>query len=390
MTKSIKRALLFDINFSAYPLYKALRELNFEVHVVGNDESAPLAKLCRHYHNVDYSNRESINRLIQLVKPHYLIPGCTDVSYLSCLEFAQQLYFPGFDDIDTGIKLHGKHTAREMVQICGGLIPDQLDLVEHDDSGMMIIKPTDSFSGRGISIVSANDNVAIEEAKQKALSMSKTNQIIVERFVKGDLLSHSASIFKGRIITDVFVNEYCTQDPFSVDTSYVSVNVNSNIKKDLRRLVESMADRFHLVDGLVHTQFIFDGTECQILEMTRRCPGDLYAQLVTLSTGIDYAKTYISAFADSNYGTETYASDKTRYIVRHTVKSDSLGLLESIAFNSDLRIVSWIPLMKNNYYVKNKFERVGILFAEASSEGSLRELSSLCCAGEAVKLSWVQ
>ena len=49
-----------------------------------------------------------------------------------------------------------------------------------------------------------------------------------------------------------------------------------------------------LVDGLIHHQFIFDGKNYFLLETTRRNPGDLFGEQITLCDGKDYAKLLIS------------------------------------------------------------------------------------------------
>ena len=50
------------------------------------------------------------------------------------------------------------------------------------------------------------------------------------------------------------------------------------------------------MDGLIHTQFISDNNTFSLIEVTRRCPGDLYSKLIQMSTGINYSELYSMPF----------------------------------------------------------------------------------------------
>jgi hypothetical protein len=64
----------------------------------------------------------------------------------------------------------------------------------------------------------------------------------------------------------------------------------------LREYSERIAQDLHLVDGILHIQYIerADGTPV-IIEICRRPPGDLYIKFVKYATGIDYPKFIVQA-----------------------------------------------------------------------------------------------
>ena len=64
----------------------------------------------------------------------------------------------------------------------------------------------------------------------------------------------------------------------------------------LRDYSEHIAKELHLVDGILHIQYIekADGTPV-IIEICRRPPGDLYIKFVKYATGVDYPKFIIMA-----------------------------------------------------------------------------------------------
>jgi hypothetical protein len=64
----------------------------------------------------------------------------------------------------------------------------------------------------------------------------------------------------------------------------------------LREYSERIAQKLHLVDGILHIQYIerANGTPI-IIEICRRPPGDLYIKFVKYATGIDYPKFIVQA-----------------------------------------------------------------------------------------------
>src|SRR6185436_12605384 len=110
------------------------------------------------------------------------------------------------------------------------------------------------------------------------------------------LYSYSAFLEGGQVETAYVVREGSRYEPFAVDTSYVVANYSSAKLRQVRDAVEAIGRHLNLCDGLVHVQFIDDGDRIAILEVTRRCPGDLYSRLIEYSTGFPYAARYASYF----------------------------------------------------------------------------------------------
>jgi len=54
-----------------------------------------------------------------------------------------------------------------------------------------------------------------------------------------------------------------------------------------------IATECSLTDGLVHIQCIITEDGPHIIELCRRCPGDLYPDFVNISTGHDYASVVV-------------------------------------------------------------------------------------------------
>jgi biotin carboxylase len=237
----------------------------------------------------------------------------------------------------------------------------------------ILVKPSDSFSGKGIVKVSCLEELS--RGIELARSQSGTQSVVFEEFIDGSLYSHSAFLRNGSIAADFFVNEYCTVHPYQVNSSHVCVDLDPEVMAGMRRWLEAFASALHLADGLVHTQFISEGRGFGLVEVMRRCPGDLYAMLIEKSTGVDYAGMYASAFCNSAIPVERKAP-RRRFFSRHTVsvERDCTYFASGIA-GLDAE-VSFVPLKKTGEPLRAApMDRAGIYFIEHASSREMKAVT---------------
>jgi hypothetical protein len=125
---------------------------------------------------------------------------------------------------------------------------------------------------------------------------------------------------------------------------------------------------------LIHTQFIKNDNSIWLIEMTRRCPGDLYSQLVELSTGFPYAKNYVRPFL----GLLNEVGPSVLYeqpIMRHTVTVKHPQTFAYVRYKRRLQIERWVSLSQAGDSLQpSPSSRVGILFAKAKTWADLDEI----------------
>lgn len=367
------KVLLADTNFSSAPIYQELISMGHDVHVVGNNPSDYLAKVSPNYWNINYSDTNALKALVDKNEYDFLVPGCTDLSYRSCAA-VNHGRFPGFDNIDTCNFLFNKDQFRRLAKYLDLPSPMHLKTGEQTYPWPIIIKPVDSFSGKGITVVHQHDMHTFNKAITTASEISPTGEYVIETFVEGQLYSHSAFIKNGQIVQDFIVQEDSTANPFTVDTSRVTANIPTGILISLRYCTENIAQELKLADGLLHTQFICKGNDFWLIEITRRCPGDLYSQLIELTTGYPYTKSYIMPFLGIQVQdtSEELCCDP---IIRHTVTCSGTKYFSSIHFNRALHIETLIPLnLSGNQLSPNASNRIGILFCRGSDEKNFNDI----------------
>lgn len=366
----MSKVLLVDTNFSSGPIYQFLVQIGHQVTVVGGNPKDALAKCIDDYVNFDYTDINKTKGLIAERQIEYLVPGCNDRSYLVCAEINSDGRFPGIDPIETAEIINNKGKFRAFAARHDLPTPRVLAEQEIGTRWPVIVKPVDAFSGKGVTILHEQNKGELASALRYAREASRTGICIVEEYVEGQLYSHTAFIRGGEIIVDYIVEEHGTANPFVVDTSKVIYDFPPSMLAGVRNNIHLLASKLALKDGLVHTQFISNGEAYWLIEITRRCPGDLYSQLIELSTGLNYVENYTRPFVGQGFSFNL--APKPSWIMRHTLTQPFEYILGSISFNTALNIKKWVPTSQTGDRLRaSPYGRVAILFAEEETEQKL-------------------
>lgn len=317
----MKKVLLVGTSFSAAPIYFALKKRGLHVTACGSINTDPCHQYADSSIYIDYSNPVALYDVVKNAEFDYIIPSCNDYSYISASKVANQFGFPGYDTNETTAILHTKNYFRKKTSEFNLKSPRTIQNIKDlTDKSFFpcVIKPVDSFSGRGVTKINfiAELSTSIDIAKRE----SRTGEFLLEEFIEGSLHSHSAFISKGNILIDFFVDEFCTVYPYQVNCSNHPSNTSKSIQTRVRFEIQKMAKELRITDGLLHTQFISRDNDFWIIECMRRCPGDLYSSLIERSTGVDYIDLFITPFLGSEYAKVNKFHEY--YYGRHTISSD--------------------------------------------------------------------
>jgi biotin carboxylase len=379
------RTLLVDTNRAAYPIYQALCDLGHEVWVVGGRPTEPLAKLSPNYVQLDYSDANKLATLVAEKKFDYLVPGCTDLSYEVCAAINNGR-FPGIEPLEVNDAINIKSEFRKVAAQASLPVPRVLSKAEACDWKSIIVKPVDSFSGKGITVLHKPDPTRLDAALEEAGRTSKSGNALIEEFVEGQLYSHSSFIRNGEVVADFIVQEDCITNSFAVDTSRVVETFSLEMLSSLRDDVHRFSALMKLKDGLVHIQFIAKDNRYWIIEMNRRCPGDIYSLLVEFSTGYPYAASYVAPFIGQNIWATPPDAVRQR-IIRHTASSKDGESFWGFSFSEPVNIRLFVPMVTSGEQLGiGPSGRAGILFLRASSAAEEEMLYKKLLAGELYSL----
>ncbi len=372
-----KTALILDAGFASLPVQQAVKTAGFRTLVCSgkaHDAGMLTADItCEQ----NYADSEAVLKIAQQHKVAALLPGVTDVSYLSGCRVAHSLGLPGFDapDVSDTIFLKDKFRAWALSK---GLPVPQAAWTDEQARQLklpLLVKPVDAYSGNGITKVT--DWAMLDAAIETARNASPGKQYVVENFCEGALYSHSAFIRNGEIVCEFFVDEYCTVYPWQVNSSSLSQNLSPDMRDSVSECMQSIVSDLRLVDGLLHTQFIASEDQFWLIELTRRCPGDLYSRLIELSTGVNYAGWFVAPFLGKSSPAVPRRPVQTRNIARHTVSVNRAMRFTGFAFKSlPADLIEVIPLTRPGTLVQPApGDRAGLIFAEFRDDAALRQMT---------------
>ena len=374
------RVVLLDTNVAAAPIHQYLQGAGFDVHVVGRNPADHLAKAAANYVELDYSDVAATEALLDRLDAKFLVPGCNDLSYAICAAISARRAFPGIDPVAVVDTLGNKQDFRRYAAANDIPAPRQIAEADAVAGRPVIVKPVDAYSGRGVTALLAPTTDDIAAALAVARRFSATGACLIEEFVQGQLYSHTAFLGADGIVADFIVEEHGSINPFTVDTSCVIPDFDPALLAGVRAAIETIARDLQLTSGLIHTQFIAEHGRFWIVEITRRCPGDLYSLLIELSTGFAYAENYARPFLGLPFRD---APRQPSAILRHTISLRAPQTFEALRFNRPLQIERFYPQsLAGDRVAEAPFARIGILFARTEPGAALADLMRATLKGE--------
>ena len=378
------KVLLLDTAFAAAPLYNALIAQGHDVWTVGNRPADLLArKAGDRWIDEDYSQRKNIAAHVRRLKIDHAVPGCTDVSMETHVELALE---PALTDTTAVNRcLTNKAEFRNICVSLNLMAPKTVSLEDFPMRGRFICKPVDGFSGRGITVFDGSDDEAVRCAWATATKASPSATALIETFVSGDLYSCSAFIDGQQVRRAFYVREGASCHSFAVDTSYLVPDFPSDAAAILEENIRKLCVALNLRAGLLHVQFILDDQKPYIVEVARRCPGDLYPLLIEYSSGFSYGTEYVSNFL----GVRSEARiTQRRFVLRHTVAAVEGMIYGGLTLAGPLAVLAFFPLQVVGQELKGKQStRAGVLFCEFESYYQLQSAYEKFIARHAYVLS---
>lgn len=320
--------LLLGGGHAEIPLIQAAQSLGWYVITTGNDRKGLGHPYADKNVFVNYSDKDAMLELAKNEGVQAVCSGCNDFALLSTAYVCEKLGLPGHDSYATSLKIHHKDKYRALATRLG--IPTPRALVVRSAADFetaiaqltfpIIVKPVDLTGGKGIHCAANADEA--REAYKDACSRTRQDHIVVEEFVQGSNHGFSAMLVKGKVAfafsdnEQYYINKYMVSGANSPSTS------SDKTLAMLREYSERIAQELHLVDGILHIQYIerADGTPI-IIEICRRPPGDLYIKFVKYATGVDYPKFIVQA--ETGEDISSIADVPTQgFWLRHCIMSD--------------------------------------------------------------------
>ena len=354
----MKRLLLLGGGHAEIPLIQAAQALGYYVITTGNAREGLGHPYADKNVFADFSDKDAMLELARSENVDAVCSGCNDFALLSTAYVCEKLGLPGHDSFETALQIHHKDKYRALAEKLGIATPRAVTVKTCADEAFaravapltypIIVKPVDLTGGKGI--LRANNLEEAIAAYKNACSRTREDHIVVEEFVEGTNHGFSAFLIGGKVAFWFADNEQYFLNKYMVSGANTPSTTAPAGIAQLVRDSEKLAAHLHLIDGILHIQYIerADGTPV-IIEICRRAPGDLYIKFVKYATGVDYPKMIVSAetgeavckpeIAGSS-GPETNCSGpsaRVKPFLRHCIMAEREGTVRNVVFAPEIQ-----------------------------------------------------
>lgn len=383
MRPSRGRLLLAGGSHADIPMIKAAQALGYHVITSGNRPADLGHAVADETRLADFSDPEAITRLAEGLRVDALVASCNDFSALSCAWAAERLGLPGHDPYDIACTLHHKDRYRAFALENGVATPRALGCASPEEarsaaerlSWPLIVKPVDLTGGKGISVARAPSD--LEPALAKAFAATRARRIVVEEFLDGSRHGFTCLLKDGKVVFSFQDNEHYFLNPYLVSAASTPSQAPASAAEDLRATTERIAGLLRLADGIVHIQYILHDGRPVIIEICRRPPGDLYVDLVSLATGVDYPSLIIRPACGLGYD-DVVQTEPSGCFTRHCIMSRKPGRIAGLEIDPVVRgkIVEEMLWWKPGDVIEDVLtHKLGILFFRFEGMEDMLELT---------------
>lgn len=210
-----------------------------------------------------------------------------------------------------------------------------------------IVKPTDSQSSMGISVV--NDKKEYANAVSNALSMSKHKQVIVEQFFKGKEFVCEGFVYDGRYYNLSFGDRVYfkgIEHPIPCQTIFPS-SLDSCIQQKIIECEEKFTRKVHPRFGIIHSEYLVDteGNICVVESAIRGGGVYISSHLIPLSTGLDINSMLIDCALGKKVDMENWIKCKHRKISAYLCFTLPTGIIDDIKGIDELQLIDGVKLV---------------------------------------------
>ena len=251
------------------------------------------------FYNVNIFDIEAVRNIAIKEKVDFLITVCADQVLLVVAQISEELGLPWYIDYKTAKLVSDKELMKEIF-VENGIPTSQYVVMDEFDIEKtrhlhypLIVKPVDAYSSKGVKKVFNEDELkgAFEEAK----NISRSKNAIVEEFFDGEEISVDLFVEDGKAHVLLISNSDKVKDTdhFAIFRGRCPVHASDELKAEVSRVSQKVADAFGIKNAPMLVQMLTDGERVTVLEFCARTGGAMKWLLIQHASGVDVIKGVI-------------------------------------------------------------------------------------------------
>ena len=295
----MKHLLVIGAGENQVPIIKAAKKLGCYVYVVSIPGDYPGIKIADEWIEKNIFDKDEIVKLFTDGKKKIdgVISDQSDMAAPIVAYIAEKLDLPSWG-YRNSLYFTDKVMMRELFGKIGLPVPLSKKVYSKDDAVNAaneigfpaVVKPTNSFSSRGITLINSENEV--DSAYQLAYDNSRTHEVAVEKYISGK------QYFSQGFVSNYQLNMYAFSDRYYFDLPSVFIpytnafpaligeDLKQRMVSDYKKIIDELKPRF----GHVWAEWIVDDVsgELYIVEIAIRGGGAyVTTDLIPLTYGVD-------------------------------------------------------------------------------------------------------
>ncbi len=293
------KALVVAGGMPQITLINQLKERGVETILVDGSPTPVALPYPDKFYNVNIFDIEAVKLIAVGEKVDFLITVCADQVLLVVAQISEELGLPWYIDYKTAKLVSDKELMKKTfvqndIPTSQYVVMDEFDIEETRRLHYpLIVKPVDAYSSKGVKKVLNEDElkVAFEEAR----NISRSKNAIVEEFFEGEEISVDLFIEDGKAHVLLISNSDKIKDAdhFAIFRGRCPVHASDDLKAEVARVSQRIADAFGIKNAPMLVQMLTDGKRVTVLEFCARTGGAMKWLLIRHASGVDVIKGVI-------------------------------------------------------------------------------------------------
>lgn len=305
MNKFQGKKVLF-LGATGYIADLVLRAKKHGIYTIVTDyfENAPAKQVADKYYDVSTVDLAALEMIARNEHIDGVVTGFSDVNLDMAQQLCSKLNLPFYANHTQVENTTNKLKFKELCRECGIPVAKQYHITNSPSSADLeeieypvIIKPADSYGSKGISV--CKDKNEFMQAYTNALKFSKTDQVIVEKFISGyDDVCMYYTIQDGYVSLSAMTdrdmnNQQIGKAPQPNGLFYPSEHLDQYYEQ-LHSNVCKLVKRLEIKNGTMFIQAFANEDEFIVFEMGYRLCGAAEYIIIDEENGINSAEMYIN------------------------------------------------------------------------------------------------
>ncbi len=312
-----KKALVLGGTNPHIELIKNLKNRGFYTILIDYFKNPPARTYADEHIQASTLDNEAVLKIAQDNKVDLVISTCVDQANATACFVAEKLNLPKPYSYETALKVTNKPIMKEIMRDSGIPTSDFIyasSVDDFDESKLdypVVVKPADCNGSKGVRKVD-NDN-DLKKYLQEALSLSRTNNAIIEEYVEGDEIQIDCFIQDNK--AKLLMMSKKRKMPARMDSvmqsfgSIMPYTVSETVRAKIQKIVEKIAVSFKLNNTPMLIQTLVHNDDVSVIEFAPRIGGGLSYRIIKMVSSFDILNASVDSFLGNMVDVETKNSN---------------------------------------------------------------------------------